>query len=343
MTEATSSTSDGSFDEVLVRAARLSDLGRQRAAIVVLESALEVDPGHPVAWCRLSAAYLDIGEARESLDAAKRAMTLGEPAWAHRLASLALVELGRHDEAVVSAGEAVRRAPEDWRGLVTLSEALAHAEPEQAVRAARAAVDRAPEEARTHEVLGDAAMLAHDWMLAETAYRDAALLDPTNRDVIAKLDRVIRRPGDDPRRRRSPVHTRTTPKFERVHRVSWYLTVRRPALWQLVGALVLLVATPAGGLAWVGLGVALFVGVLTWRGWSHLPDGSRLSLPVLFEKVPLAVVGGVALALSVVALLMWTVAVALGAVAKLLLFVSFVCALTAALGTSFGLRRMWTR
>ncbi len=210
MTEATSSTSDGSIDAVLVRAARLSDLGRPRAAIAVLASALRVDPGHPVAWCRLSAAYLDIGEARESLDAAKRAMTLGEPAWAHRLASLALVELGRHDEAVVSAGEAVRRDPDDWRALVTLSEALAHAEPEQAVRAARAAVDHAPDEARTHEVLGDAAMQAHDWMLAEHAYRDAVHLDPSNQDVIAKLDRVTSRPGDDPRRRRRPVHTRTT-------------------------------------------------------------------------------------------------------------------------------------
>lgn len=343
MTEATSSTSDGSIDEVLVRAARLSDLGRPRAAIAVLESALEVDPGHPVAWCRLSAAYLDIGEARESLNAAKRAMTLGEASWAHRLASLALVELGRHDEAVVSAGEAVRRDPEDWRGLVTLSEALAHAEPEQAVRAARAAVDRAPEEPRTHEVLGDAAMLAHDWMLAEHAYRDAAVLDPSNQDVIAKLDRVIRRPADDPRRRRRPVHTRSTPKFERVHRVSWYLAVRRPALWQAIGVFVLLVASPAGGLAWVGLGVVLFVGVLAWRGWTRLPAGSRLSLAVLFEKVPMAVVGGAALALAVVALLVWTVAVALGAAGKLLLLVSFVCALVAAVGASFGLRRMWTR
>jgi tetratricopeptide (TPR) repeat protein len=343
MTEATSSTSDGSFDEVLVRAARLSDLGRPRAAIAVLESALEVDPGHPVAWCRLSAAYLDIGEARESLDAAKRAMTLGEPAWAHRLASLALVELGRHDEAVVSAGEAVRRDPDDWRALVTLSEALAHAEPEQAVRAARAAVDRAPDESRTHEVLGDAAMLAHDWMLAEHAYRDAALLDPTNRDVIAKLDRVIRRPGDDPRRRRRPVHSRSAPKFERVHRVSWYLAVRRPAIWQAVGVLVLLAASPPSRLAWLGLAVTLVVGVLAWHGWSHLPDGARLSLPLLVEKARVAVIGGAALGLSAVALLVWTVAVALGSGGELLLLVAFVCALVAVVGTSLGLRRMWTR
>jgi tetratricopeptide (TPR) repeat protein len=225
MTEAT----DGSIDHVLVRATRLSDEGRPRAAIAVLESALEADPGNAAAWCRLSAAYLDIGEARESLDAAKRAMTLGEPAWAHRLASLALVELGRHDEAVVSAAEAVRRAPDDWRGLVILAEALFSSQPEQALRAARRAVELAPDEPRAHEVLGDAAMLVHDWMLAEHAYRDAMRLDPSNRAVVTKLDRVLRRPGDDPRRRRRPVRTRGgVAKFERAHQVSWYLAVRRP-------------------------------------------------------------------------------------------------------------------
>jgi cytochrome c-type biogenesis protein CcmH/NrfG len=340
MTEAT----DGSIDHVLVRATRLSDEGRPRAAIAVLESALETDPDHAAAWCRLSAAYLDIGEARESLDAAKRAMTLGEPAWAHRLASLALVELGRHDEAVVSAAEAVRRAPDDWRGLVTLAEALFFAQPEQAVRAARRAVELAPEESRPHEVLGDAAMLAHDWMLAEHAYRDALRLDPPNREIVAKLERVLRRPGDDPRRRRRPVRTRGgTQNFERVHQVSWYLAVRRPATWQTIGALVLLVASPAVSLAWFGLGMLVFVAVLTWRGWARLPSGARVPTRMLFAKVPLVVVGGSALALSVIALLMWTVVLALGSPARLLLVVAVLCALLAAGAPTFGLRRMWTR
>jgi cytochrome c-type biogenesis protein CcmH/NrfG len=335
--------SDGSIDAVLVRAARLSDEGRPRAAIAVLESALAVDPGNPVAWCRLSAAYLDIGEASEALDAAKRAMTLGEPAWAHRLASLALVELGRHDEAVVSAGEAVRRDPDDWRGLVTLSEALAHAEPEQAVRAARAAIDRAPDEPRAHEVLGDAAMLAHDWMLAENAYQDACRLDPDNADVVAKFDRVRHRRGDDPRRRRHPVRTRTTPKFERAHRVAWYVTVRRPAIWQVLGVFVLWLASPARVLVWCAVGLLAFVAYLTWRGWRRLPDGSRVTPAQLWAKVPLAVVGGAALGLSVATLLVWTVVRALGSAAVPLLLVALASALIATVVPSVGLRRMWTR
>jgi tetratricopeptide (TPR) repeat protein len=326
---------DGSIDAVVARAELLFDEGRPRAAIAVLESALEVDPEHPAVWCRLSAAYLDIGQARESLDAAKRAITLGEPAWAHRLASLALVELGRHDEAVVSAGEAVRRAPDDWRGLVALSEALAHSEPEQAVRAARAAVERAPEEPRAHEVLGDAAMLAHDWMLAETAYRDAVTFDPENPDVVAKLDRVIRRPGDDPRRRRRPVRSRGggVPSFERVHRVAWYLAVRRAAAWQTAGVFVLLVASPA----------VLLVGVLAWRGWVGLPKGARVPVDVLMAKAPLAVVGGFALAASAVALLAWAAVLAIGSVVTLLLVVALFCALIAVANTWFGLWRMWSR
>ena len=339
MTEAT----DGPIDAVLVRAARLSDEGRPRAAIAVLESALEVDPDHPVAWCRLSAAYLDIGEARESLDAAKRAMTLGEPAWAHRLASLALMELDRHDEALVSAREAVSRAPEDWRGLVTLSEVLAHKEPEQALRAARSAVEHAPEEPRTHEVLGDAAMLAHDWMLAEHAYQDALRLDPSNHDVATKLKRVTHRPGDDPRRKRRPVRTRGgTPRFERVHKVAWYVAVRRTAAWQTVGVLAVLAASssrPSVGV--LALGVLAFVGYRVWRSWARRPAGAKIKPKTLAAKVPLAAAAGVGLAGSVAFLLVFTVLLPLGPVVRPLLLAALVCALTAVGSTWFGLRRMW--
>jgi hypothetical protein len=202
-------------------------------------------------------------------------------------------------------------------------------------------VDRAPDEPRTHEVLGDAAMLAHDWMLAEHAYRDAVRLDPSNPDVATKLDRVVRRPGDDPRRRRRPVRTRATPRFERVHRVSWYLVVRRAAAWQAVGVLVLFLASPTGSLAWVGLGVALFVGVLAWRGWTRLPAEARVPAAVLFAKVPLAVVGAAALVLSVVALLGWTVVLAIGVALKSLLVTALACVLVAVAATWLGLRRMW--
>ncbi|MGB3442249.1 MAG: tetratricopeptide repeat protein [Actinophytocola sp.] len=330
---------EGSMDAVFVRAAQLADEGRPRAAIAVLEAALDSYPGNAAAWCRLSAAYLEVSEAAEALTAAKRAMTLGQPAWAHRLASLALVELGRYDEAVVSAGESVRRDPDDWRGLVTLSEALAHDQPEQAVRAARSAVALAPEEARTHEVLGDAAMLAHDWMLAEQGYRDALRIDPSNTDVAAKVARLEYRPADDARRRRKPVRTRGKPGFERVQRVAWYLVVRRAAVWQTVFVMALAIAS----LAWVGLGALLFVGVLAWRGFAGLPLGARAPLPVLWARAPMVVAGAAGLAVSYVALLVWTVVTALGGVFGFLLVVAFFFAVVAVANCWFGLWRMWKR
>ncbi|MFC4858141.1 tetratricopeptide repeat protein [Actinophytocola glycyrrhizae] len=330
---------EGSIDAAFVQAARLADEGRPRAAIVVLESALATYPGNAAAWCRLSAVYLEVGEPQEALTAAKRAMPLGQPAWAHRLASLALVELERYEEAVVSAGEAVRRDPDDWRGLVTLAEALARSEPEQAVRAARAAVALAPEEARAHEVLGDAAMLAHDWMLAERSYRDALVRDPANDDVIAKVARLASRPADNARRRRKPVRTRGEPGFDRVARVAWYLAVRRAAAWQAVLAVVLVFAS----LAWVGLGALLFVGVLAWRGFAGLPPGSRVPLPALWARAPLVVVACAALAVSYVALLVWTVVMAFGGVFVSLLVVAFCLAVVAVVNSSFGLWRMWSR
>lgn len=328
-----------SVDTVLVRAERLSEEGRPRAAIAVLESALETYPHHARAWCRLAAAYLDVGEPAESLEAAKRAITLGEPSWAHRLASLALVELGRHDEAVASAGEAVRRAPEDWRGLVTLSEALAEGEPEQAVRAARAAVTLAPREPRAHEVLGDAAMRGHDWTLAEQAYGDALRLDPDNPDVAAKLAKLARRPAEHPRRRRQPVRTREEPTFGRVQRVAWFLAVRRAAVWQAVGVVVLLMAS----LVWFALGLLVFVGLLVWWGWAGLPEGARVPVGQLSTKERAVVFSVGLLGVSVLSLLVWTVLVALGSDPDSLLWLGLFCAVVAAANSWFGLWRIWSR
>jgi hypothetical protein len=127
-----------------------------------------------------------------------------------------------------------------------------------------------------------------------------------------------------------------------VDRVAWYLVVRRAATWQAVGVFVLFVASPAGPLAWVGLGVALFVGVLGWRGWTSLPDEARVSLSFLFAKVPLVVIGAAALGLSLVALLGWTAVLAIGAVVRSFLVAALVCALVAVASTWFGLRRMWS-
>ncbi|MFC7613445.1 tetratricopeptide repeat protein [Actinokineospora soli] len=178
------------IDAVLADAARLTAAGRPQAAIDVLRPVIAEHPDHAGAWCGLAAAFLDVGEPQRCLDAAKRAITLGEPAWAHRLASLALTELGRHDEAAISARESARRSPGDWRGYVTLAEALAPIAPADALTAARRAVSIAPEEPRTHEVLGATAEKAGETGAARAAYQEALRLDPGNAEVRAALAKL---------------------------------------------------------------------------------------------------------------------------------------------------------
>ena len=178
------------IDAVLADAARLTASGRPQAAIDILRPVIAENPDHAGAWCGLAAAFLDVGEPQRCLDAAKRAITLGEPAWAHRLASLALTELGRHEEAAISARESARRSPGDWRGYVTLAEALAPIAPADALTAARRAVSIAPDEPRTHEVLGATAEKAGETATARAAYQDALRLDPANADIRAALARV---------------------------------------------------------------------------------------------------------------------------------------------------------
>lgn len=331
-------------DAALVRAAQLVEQGRSRAAVAVLEALVTAYPDHAGAWCRLAVARLEAGEARESLDAAKQAITLGEPSWAHRLASLALVELGRHGEAVVSAREAVRRDPEDWRCLVTLAEALAHGAPEDAVRAARAAVALAPHEPRAHEVLGDSAVLGHDWSLAERAYGDAIRLDPAGEEVVAKLSRLVRRPAEHPARRRRPVRTRGTPRFGRAARVALLLAVRRAAGWQAVGSFVALLAglpEPSRLLAWFGFGVLASVLLVAWRGWLRLPEAARVPAATLAREEPPIALSVVFLAVSLVALLAWNVLLSLGSVSTSILLVAVVGATVAAANSWFGLWRIW--
>lgn len=334
----------GSIDSVLVRAAHLTAEGRPQSAIAMLRPALELFPEHSAAWCRLAAAQLDAGEPGESLAAAKQAMTLGERSWAHRLASLALVELGRHDEAVVSAHEAVRRDAADWRCHVTLAEALAHDSPVAAMRVARAAVALAPDEPRAHEVLGDSAVVTHDWAAAENAYLAALRLDPGNDDVTAKVGRLARRPPEHPARRRRPVRTRSAPRFGRVERVALLLAVRRAAAWQAVGSFVLLVAglpAPNRLLVWFGLGVVVFVALLAWRGWLGLPAGARVSPRELSAREPLIAAAAVSLGGSVLLLLLWNVLLALGSAALAVLVAALGCAAVAAAAAWFGLARIW--
>ncbi|GGM72802.1 hypothetical protein GCM10012275_49310 [Longimycelium tulufanense] len=274
------------IDGVLLRAAELTAAGRQAEAVRLLRPLVRAHPDNPTAWCHLAAALLD-GERHEpALSAARRAAVLdADRDWPHRLASIALVELGRPAEAVLSARESVRLAPGEWRSHVALAEALVADAPnggEEAAAAARRAVALAPHEARTHEVLGDVELTAHRLDEAEAAYRAARRIDPRSEHARANLALIARLRAGEP-----------SPAFEpAAHR-----TVTRLALVQGAGALVLLYAgypVPHRGLASIGLllclavaaGIAVFtrkIPLAAWPGISRLlARRAVLGLAVLF-------------------------------------------------------------
>ncbi|WP_447006066.1 tetratricopeptide repeat protein [Saccharothrix isguenensis] len=314
-----------SIAAAVVRAAELTALGLPRKAIELLQPALAVDPLHGEAWCRLAAAYLDAGEPDPALDAAKRALVLnGDHAWAQRLTALALSELGRHTEAVVAARECVRRKPRDWRCQVVLAEVLA-ATPQglrEAVEVAWEATHLAPTEARAFQVLGDAALRARDWGMAERAYRTALRLDPGDDDVRANLATVRRKRGG------APIPPPSSEALHAAHVLVWP-TLSRLAAMLVAGGLLLLLAgmpKPTPVLGWfTGLLVVAclgVVGLLLLR--ARRVRSAVLRLP---RHRPKIAVVAVSFALSVLVLTGWTVALLLGATTMLPLTIAWLCAL----------------
>ncbi|WP_436494817.1 tetratricopeptide repeat protein [Actinokineospora sp. HUAS TT18] len=326
------------IDAVLAQAAELTAAGRPEVAIDILRPVIADHPDHPEAWCRLAAALLDSGRPQDCLDAAKRAITLGEPSWAHRLASLALTELGRHDQAAVSAKEAARRDPGDWRNHVTLAEALGPTSPPDALEAARRAVIAAPDEPRVHEVLGAAAARVRDFPLAKRAYSDALRLDPANDSVRAKLAKLAGVRATPPARP-APGEVR----FGRAQRIALWLVLRRCAGWLAAGSFVLMIAglpRPTPLLVWFALALLLAELVMAAHGVLTLPRGYWPPPRLLARRAPLVAFGAVLFGLGTLLLAVWTLALALGVRGMQLLTPALICAVGASIVGWYGLWRM---
>jgi Flp pilus assembly protein TadD len=314
-----------SIASAIVRAAELTARGEPRKAIELLQPALVADPLHGEAWCRLAAAYLDAGEPDPALAAAKRALVLnGDHAWAQRLTALALSELGRHTEAVVAARECVRRKPGDWRCQVVLAEILA-ATPQglrEAVEVAREATHLAPTEARAFQVLGDAALRARDWGMAERAYRTALRLDPGDDDVQANLATVRRKRGG------APIPPPSSEALNAAHVLVWPALSRLAAMLVAGGLLLLLAGMPKPTplLGWFsGLLVVACLGVV-----GQLLLRARRVRRALFRLPrhrPKVAVVAILFTLSTVVLTGWTVALFLGATTMQPLTIAWLCAL----------------
>lgn len=298
----------------LRRAADLTAAGNADAAINVVRGVLDDHPAHPDAWCHLGAAYLDAGDAESSLDAAKHAIRNGDRSWGYRLASIALMELGRRNEAVVSAREAVRRDGQDWRGHVALAEALGADDPQESFAAACRAVQLANNQARPFEVLGDAALRVHDKETARRAYYEAIKIDPGNQHARANLVRLGRPQLDTtttPATAQPVVHT---PLLGRIEALGLWLALRRASAGLTVGSLVLMLVGMDGTssvLGWFGLVLVLFVAFVVGTAWVKFARGVSIKQTMRDNRV-LAVASGLT-ALSAVLLVVWTILVALGA------------------------------
>jgi len=313
----------GRNEAVLLRATDLMAQGRARDAVDLLQPLTRTHPDDAAVWDQLAAALLEAGRPEESLDAARRAAMLDSRRdRPHRLASLALGELGRHPEAVLAAREAVRLAPQDWRCHVTLAEALVGAgaarvaEPEEAVLAAREAVRLAPDQPRAYEALGDAALLARRLGEAEHAYRTVLRLDPQAEDARANLATVhrLRRRGGGP----APTVAVGAPE-DLAHDEGFELTtwqvLRRAAVVLTVGSVVSLLAAYPDATRWQavwGLVVcALVVGTLA-RFVLRLPAHLRPALLGLGARRPLLGLAALVSLVGLLLLLLWTAGVALG-------------------------------
>ncbi|ALG07303.1 tetratricopeptide repeat protein [Kibdelosporangium phytohabitans] len=298
----------------LRRAADLTAAGNSDAAIHVVRGVLDEHPTHSEAWCHLGAAYLDAGDAESSLDAAKNAIRNGERSWGYRLASIALVELGRRDEAVVSAREAVRRDGQDWRGHVALAEALGADDPQESFAAACRAIQLANNQARPFEVLGDAAMRVHDNETARRAYYEALKIDPGNQHARAHLLRLGRPQLDTTTTPATAEPILQIPHLGRIEALGLWLALRRASAALAIGSLVLMLVGMDdiySVLGWFGLVLVLFVVFVVGTAWVKFARGVSLKQTMRDNRM-LAVSSGL-MALSTVLLIVWTVLVALGA------------------------------
>ena len=109
--------------------------------------------------------------------------------WSHRLASVALVNLGRTLEAVDEAREAVRLAPHLPIVRVQLAQAMGTL-PElrrSAYDEALAAVTLDPTEPECHLVVADTARKLGWTRQAEAAYRQVLTMDPANAAAMNNL------------------------------------------------------------------------------------------------------------------------------------------------------------
>lgn len=185
-------------DTVLTQARHLLQINRADDAITLLTEHLRASPQDVSALTVLASANLALNRAEEALRASEQALAVdsGYPAaWQHR--SMALRQLGRHEDAVASAGEFVRLAPTLWASHYTLGlvlRGLPHRRA-AALGPASRSVELAPDNADPYVLLGLVYSDAHDFTRAAEYYRKALEIDPQHAFATSNLSGLELRKG----------------------------------------------------------------------------------------------------------------------------------------------------
>lgn len=178
--------------ESLSEAQDLFQQRRFREALGVLNRVVLSDPRNPEAWTLVAGAHFGRGEYAEALTAAQKAAKHTSDSEPLRMATTALVMLGRLEEAADQAAQAVRRAPHDWRNHVEHARALVTmpGRVDEARSAARAAVNIAPHIVMPHLTVGQVELAAGDVEAAARAFRQVFTIDAANPAAYNELARL---------------------------------------------------------------------------------------------------------------------------------------------------------
>lgn len=165
----------------LRRAQTLCELGRFSDAVPAVGSVIAQEPRDGEAWCLMARAQLGNERPAAALEAARAATGLldgrAEPL---RLASLALGQLGRDEEAAEAALQATRSEPSAWEAHARLAHCLAAFRNRlgEAREAAGRALALRPDEAGPHLAVGAVALAAGRRTDAAAAFCAALAADP---------------------------------------------------------------------------------------------------------------------------------------------------------------------
>ena len=285
--------------QVAQRAEALRLVGRLAEAEELARAGLEDSPQDPTLLCTLSGVLYAAGrygDGLEAADAAVAAMPDGEPG--HRLRSMHLSQLDRHDEAVQAGYTCVTLQPDEPAAATCYARALQGAgRLADALQVAQRVVQLAPNAAASHLLLADVASDLPDprsRAVARGAYQQTLRLAPDNavaRHDLAVLDSRSHHPA---RALAGLVDAgRLDPALPGVSNavaaVLWQLSWRL-RMFLVVATLVMFgVGTTASGARIAAAATLAVAAALTWWTGRDLPRGTvAVAVAALRTDRPLA-------------------------------------------------------